>query len=85
MKKKPEHRTDTAAAVPEGTRGMGRPGPVDGKALREFDTGFVTTNEDLQKPTGLALIAAMQASPHRDIDIEPSRAPMPVRQVSALR
>jgi prevent-host-death family protein len=31
--------------------------------------------------TGEALIAAMQASPHRDIDIEPKRAPMPVRQV----
>ena len=32
-------------------------------------------------PTGEALIAAMQASPHRDIEIEPKRAPMPVRQV----
>src|SRR5580698_9188395 len=32
--------------------------------------------------TGEALITAMQASPHRDIDIEPSRAPMPVREVS---
>lgn len=31
--------------------------------------------------TGEALIAAMQASPHREIDIEPSRAPMPVREV----
>ena len=31
--------------------------------------------------TGQALIAAMQASPHRDIDIEPKRAPMPVREV----
>ena len=31
--------------------------------------------------TGAALIAAMQASPHQDIDIEPKRAPMPVRQV----
>jgi prevent-host-death family protein len=31
--------------------------------------------------TGRALIAAMQASPHRDIEIEPKRAPMPVRQV----
>ena len=31
--------------------------------------------------TGEALIAAMQASPHRDIDIEPKRAPMPVREV----
>ena len=32
--------------------------------------------------TGEALIAAMQASPHRDIDIEPRRAPMPVRKVT---
>jgi prevent-host-death family protein len=32
--------------------------------------------------TGEALIAALQASPHRDIDIEPSRTPMPVREVS---
>ncbi len=32
--------------------------------------------------TGAALIGALQASPHRDIDIEPSRAPMPVREVS---
>ena len=32
--------------------------------------------------TGEALIAAMQASPHREIDIEPKRAPMPVRGVA---
>jgi prevent-host-death family protein len=32
--------------------------------------------------TGEELIAAMQASPHRDVDIEPSRAAMPVREVS---
>jgi prevent-host-death family protein len=31
--------------------------------------------------TGQALIDAMQASPHRDIDIEPPRMPMPVRDV----
>src|ERR1700691_6268760 len=33
-------------------------------------------------PTGQALIAAMQTSPHQDIDLEPKRAPMPVREVS---
>jgi prevent-host-death family protein len=33
-------------------------------------------------PTGEALIAVMQASPHRGIDIEPRRTPMPVRKVS---
>jgi prevent-host-death family protein len=31
--------------------------------------------------TGDALIAAMQASPYRDIAIEPAREPMPVRRV----
>jgi len=33
-------------------------------------------------PTGELLIAAMQASPHRDIDLEPGRIPMPVRKVA---
>ena len=32
--------------------------------------------------TGKALIAAMQASPYRDIEIEPERRPLPVRDVS---
>ena len=32
--------------------------------------------------TGQALIAIMQASPLRDIDLEPKRAPMPVREVA---
>jgi prevent-host-death family protein len=32
-------------------------------------------------PTGEALIAAIQASPYRDIDLEPERMPMPVREV----
>lgn len=32
--------------------------------------------------TGEALIAVMQASPHRDVDIEPRRTQLPVREVS---
>jgi prevent-host-death family protein len=32
--------------------------------------------------TGQALIEAMQASPHRDIEIAPGRSTMPVRDVS---
>lgn len=32
--------------------------------------------------TGQALVAVMQASPHRDIDIEPRRARMPVRELA---
>jgi len=31
--------------------------------------------------TGEALIAAMQASPHRDVKIEPKRLRMPVREI----
>jgi prevent-host-death family protein len=31
--------------------------------------------------TGADLVAAMQASPHRDLDIAPTRASMPVRAV----
>jgi prevent-host-death family protein len=31
--------------------------------------------------SGEALIAALQASPYRDVEIEPKRAPMPVREV----
>ena len=32
--------------------------------------------------TGEALIAAMQSSPARDVDLAPGRAPMPVRDVT---
>lgn len=32
-------------------------------------------------PTGAALIAAMQASPDREVDLVSSRTPMPVRDV----
>ena len=31
--------------------------------------------------TGKALIKALQSSPHRNLDIEPRRGPMPVRNV----
>jgi prevent-host-death family protein len=34
------------------------------------------------RQTGRALIGAMQASPYRDLDIEASRGPLPVRDVS---
>jgi prevent-host-death family protein len=32
--------------------------------------------------TGAALVAAMQASPHREINVEPGRAAMPVHDVT---
>jgi hypothetical protein len=33
------------------------------------------------RPTGQALSGAMQASPYKEIDLEPERFPMPVRDV----
>jgi hypothetical protein len=32
--------------------------------------------------TGADLVAAMQASPYREIDLQPDRIPLPVRDVS---
>jgi len=50
------------------------------------DEVVVIAAEDLRRLkgdlTGQALITAMQASPHRDIDLEPKRAPLPVREVA---
>ena len=43
------------------------------QALRSFNPGH---------PTGADLIAAMQASPYKEIDIEPMRDRLPVRHVT---
>ena len=32
--------------------------------------------------TGMALVQVMQSSPHREIDIAPSRGPMPIRTIT---
>ncbi len=50
------------------------------------DEVVVLAAEDFRRlqgdATGEALIKAMQASPYRDINIEPKRQPMPVRDLS---
>ena len=33
------------------------------------------------EPNGAALIEALQASPYRDVDLEPQRVAMPVREL----
>ncbi len=47
------------------------------------DEVVVVAAEEFQRlqdgRTGQSLIDALQASPHRDVEIEPRRAPMPVR------
>jgi len=65
---------------------------VEALILQRMKSGAFSTPEEVilhalqssqpELRTGAALIAAMQASPHKDIEIEPSRAPMPVRDAS---
>jgi hypothetical protein len=43
-----------------------------------------TAPVDNRRLTGETIIAAMQASPHRDVDIEPERFAMPVRDVTVI-
>ena len=37
---------------------------------------------EYSQPTGAALIAAMEASPYREIDLEPARDRLPVRDIT---
>ncbi len=37
--------------------------------------------DDKTSPTGATLVAVMQASPYREICLEPTREPLPVRDV----
>ena len=50
------------------------------------DEVVVVTAEEFRRlegsRTGQALIDALQSSPHRKINLEPRRAPMPVRDIS---
>jgi prevent-host-death family protein len=50
------------------------------------DEVVVISAEEIRRlkgdPTGESLIAAMQASPYRDVDIEPGRAPMRVPEIT---
>jgi hypothetical protein len=46
--------------------------------------GVVIADEKPEPPeekTGAPLVAALRKSPHRQIEIEPTRIPMPVRDV----
>ena len=50
------------------------------------ETVVVVSAEEFRRlkgnPTGKALVEVMRASPLRDVDIEPRRGPLPVRDVS---
>jgi hypothetical protein len=48
----------------------------------EGDEPIPGQREAVNGLTGAALIAALQASPHRDVDLEPPRERFPVRDVN---
>jgi hypothetical protein len=55
------------------------------RGLDPHDRVKVTIEKDAPAAgelTGAALIAALQASPYRDIEVEPSRERLPVRDVN---
>ena len=57
---------------------------AEGLSVEEWLQKFAeSANKPAQETrTGADLIAAFQASPHRDIDIEPERYRLPVRDVT---
>jgi len=60
-------------------------GELARRGLDPLDRVKVTIENDAPATgglTGAALIAALQASPYHDIDIEPARERMPVRDVN---
>jgi hypothetical protein len=52
-------------------------------ALQHSGTTGEPTLKQRENRTGADLIAALQSSPHREIDIEPSRHRLPIRDVTS--
>ena len=52
------------------------------EALEEILAGACEIRDNPCEPaTGASLVAAMQASPHKEIDLKAGRAPLPVRDI----
>ena len=56
---------------------------VEDLLMRSLEATSLPSESQPEKPkrTGLDLLKVMQAMPHKDIDIEPARYPMPVRDI----
>ena len=76
---------DAKARFSELVRRVHRDGPQH-VTVHGRDEVVVISAEEFRRlkgeRTGEALVAAMQASPYRDLDIEPARAALPVRDVT---
>ncbi len=78
------HRPELEALIIERMK-MGGFHDVEDALMQALKTSPVTDAKRAAAATtrtGADLIAAMQASPYREIEIEPARYPMPVRDVS---
>jgi prevent-host-death family protein len=76
---------DAKARFSEFVRLVRSEGPQD-VTVHGRDAVVVISAEEFRRlkggMTGQALIDALQASPHREIEIEPGRAIMPVRDIA---
>jgi ferritin-like metal-binding protein YciE len=54
------------------------------EALDEILAGAceIPNNAPVEPATGASLVAAMQASPHKELDLKAGRAPLPVRDMA---
>jgi hypothetical protein len=78
------HRPELEALIIERMK-TGGFNDVEDALMQALETSRVTDAKRAMAAkdrTGADLIAAMQASPYRELEIEPARCPMPVRDVS---
>jgi hypothetical protein len=81
------HRPELEALIRERMKSGGFQNPEDAllQALRSSPTTTAkesAPSDEIAPPTGADLVAAMQASPYKDISLEPARGRMPVRDVA---
>jgi hypothetical protein len=77
------HRPELEALIRERMKVGGLQNPEDALMQALKLSPLATAKESTAPaPTGADLVAAMQASPYKDVSLEPTRGPMPVRDVT---
>ena len=78
------HRPELEALIMERMKAGGFQNVEDAllQALTASPPAAAPAGKPRENRTGADLIAAIQASPYRDIEIEPARYPLPVRDVT---
>ncbi len=73
------HKPELEALIMERIR-SGAFENVEDVLMQALTSSLIGTKENTA--TGAALVAAMQASPYREIDLMPARSPLPVRDAA---